>query len=430
METELFFYNDKHEEYTFLQNGLIMSGHHCLNSIESRYKKNTLSKISEEHIEKKYSNAKINKLTFFLTNDCNLKCSYCYQHHKEKKLLSLETFRNSLNFLVKEFNLSDRLQIIFFGGEPLFSFEQMKIMVDICKNEYSQFFKPTFSITTNGTLLKENLLPFFIENKFYIMVSVDNGKDIHDRHRLFLNGNPSYDIVIKNIKEIAQLYPISIRTTIPAEYRNIREFAEELEKIGIFKLKFLFAQESFSSFEEAKKIIDQTYNDVSQHVIDSIRNKKYFNYEHITDILIKLHFGLNSTKVHPCVAGISELAINTNGDISMCQRFFDFAENTIGNTIYDKNYSDQKRKTMMCNLSLFSRNKNNECLKCWARYLCGGTCYYDSQIEHNNINIQSEFECYRMRKLIEICLIIYSSTVNDEPDFYNNLLYLNKHRLI
>ncbi len=94
METELFFYNDKYEEYTFLQNGLIMSGHHHLESIESCYKKNTLLKVTAEDIEKKYSNAKINKLTFFLTNDCNLKCSYCYQHHKEKKLLSLTTLRS------------------------------------------------------------------------------------------------------------------------------------------------------------------------------------------------------------------------------------------------------------------------------------------------------------------------------------------------
>ena len=426
----MFFYNDKYEEYTFLQNGLIMSGHHHLESIESCYKKNTLLKVTAEDIEKKYSNSKINKLTFFLTNDCNLKCSYCYQHHKEQRTLSIEVFKNTLDFLIKNCNYSNQLQIVFFGGEPLLSFEQMKIMVDICKDEYSQFFKPSFSITTNGTLLKENLLPFFIGNKFYIMVSVDNGKNIHDRHRLFLNGNPSYNIVIKNIKEISQLYPISIRTTITAEYKNIREFAEELEKIGIFKLKFLFAQESFSSFEEAKKIIDQTYNDVSQHVIDSIRNKKYFNYEHVTDILIKLHFGLNGTKEHPCAAGISELAINTNGDISMCQRFFDFAENTISNIMYDKNYSDQKRMKMMCDVSLSARNKNNQCLACWARYLCGGTCYYDSQIEHNTINIQSEFECYRIRKLIETCLIIYASTVNDEPDFFNNLLYLNKHRLI
>lgn len=67
-------------------------------------------------------------ITFQITNACNLRCSYCYEHHKGTERMSIETGRKIVDYLLDlyEQNTSDFINrrtkavvLDFIGGEPL-----------------------------------------------------------------------------------------------------------------------------------------------------------------------------------------------------------------------------------------------------------------------------------------------------------------------
>ena len=60
-------------------------------------------------------------LVLSMTEDCNLACSYCYEHHKNKSCMPVETAIQAITDCFRD-NDYDELEINFFGGEPLLEF--------------------------------------------------------------------------------------------------------------------------------------------------------------------------------------------------------------------------------------------------------------------------------------------------------------------
>lgn len=154
-----------------------------------------------------------------LTQKCNLACEYCcYGHHylqsgqRRESVLPLETAQRVIRDFVN--HRLKRCSIGFYGGEPLLEFELLKQVVCFAEECAGQRgMKPEFSVTTNGTLLTDERIHFLVEHNFSVVVSIDGPKETHDRYRVFQDGlggdgrRGSFDIVIKNVRRFAELYP-------------------------------------------------------------------------------------------------------------------------------------------------------------------------------------------------------------------------------
>ncbi len=58
--------------------------------------------------------------TLYLTDDCNLKCSYCYEGNKKNKsYMSEATLEKVLNFIAQNNRPNDPIDLLLLGGEPL-----------------------------------------------------------------------------------------------------------------------------------------------------------------------------------------------------------------------------------------------------------------------------------------------------------------------
>jgi sulfatase maturation enzyme AslB (radical SAM superfamily) len=114
---------------------------------------------------------KFRHLSFIVTDDCNFKCSYCFQN-KEKKYMDLSTLEKSIDFFYPY--LDDNVDIIFFGGEPLMAFDKIKYGVQKL-SELNREGAKTFlyNVTTNGMLMNEEMLEFFNRHRFELMLSFD-----------------------------------------------------------------------------------------------------------------------------------------------------------------------------------------------------------------------------------------------------------------
>ena len=83
-------------------------------------------------------NAPVKAMCLHVSHDCNLRCKYCFadegKYHTEKReLMTAETGKRAMDYLVEHSGHRRNLEVDFFGGEPLMNFEVVKRSCGICQ---------------------------------------------------------------------------------------------------------------------------------------------------------------------------------------------------------------------------------------------------------------------------------------------------------
>lgn len=123
------------------------------------------------------------RIFIMLTNNCNLKCYYCYEIGKHIASVNVDAIKQVLitEFSNREYN---RYVVSFHGGEPFLAFQQMK---DICEWIWENYTGKNISInaTTNGTILNPIIKNWLTEHKntFKIILSLDGKASTHNVNR-------------------------------------------------------------------------------------------------------------------------------------------------------------------------------------------------------------------------------------------------------
>ncbi|MCI9174751.1 MAG: radical SAM protein [Lachnospiraceae bacterium] len=197
-----------------------------------------------EHPATKYLNIilerKVSKILLQLTQRCNLRCLYCvYSEEKNfgtrshsNKDMSYETAKKAIDFYMEHSVDCEEKVIGFYGGEPLLKFDLIKKMIEYC-NKTFRGNSIVYTITTNGTLLTDEIMDFLIRNHVYITISLDGPKAIHDKNRKLIDESGSYDIVIKNLEKLKHKcenkmqYAVNMVVDPDNDYREISDFFHE-----------------------------------------------------------------------------------------------------------------------------------------------------------------------------------------------------------
>jgi len=139
---------------------------------------------------------------------CQLGCYYCGQKHT-KDQLSESLIDKLANRILDKFAAGkySRLYIGWFGAEPLMGLPQMR---ELYRKLRAGIPTPEIpirgKIVTNGMSLKEGIF-FELIDDFHIdqiEITLDGVGDVHDAHRPLKNGEPSFDIIYKNLTQILQ----------------------------------------------------------------------------------------------------------------------------------------------------------------------------------------------------------------------------------
>ena len=151
----------------------------------------------------------VKALCLHVAHSCNLSCEYCFagegRYHGDAGLMSFETGKAALDFLVANSGFRTNLEVDFFGGEPLLDFEVIKQLVAYGRSiekEHNKHFR--FTLTTNGVRLDDEVLDFANLNMHNLVLSIDGRKEVHDRMRPFRDGSGSYDMVLPKFQKAAE----------------------------------------------------------------------------------------------------------------------------------------------------------------------------------------------------------------------------------
>lgn len=187
--------------------------------------------------------ANCRNITFQVTDDCCLKCSYCYQTHKGHNFMSKETAFKIVDLLFKMYDENDEDAVInhhtkgiildFIGGEPFMNVEvieaTMEYFLNKCYEKDHQWLTNCrASISSNGMLYFEPAVQHYLDkfgNFTSLNITLDGPKDIHDICRLDHDGKGSFDRVFAAWQDWAKrIGPQNINTKITISPENLPQF--------------------------------------------------------------------------------------------------------------------------------------------------------------------------------------------------------------
>lgn len=330
---------------------------------------------------------KISKILLQLTQRCNLRCNYCvYSEEKNfgtrnhsNKDMSYETAKKAIDFYMEHSVDCEEKAISFYGGEPLLQFDLIKKIITYC-NDVFRGHKIIYSITTNGTLLTDEIMDFLVKNQVYITVSFDGPKKIHDKNRRFVNGTGSYDVVIKNLERLKHKCENKMKCTVNMvvdpdnDYQEICNFFHEPIVKGL-NVHWNMVEED----NDIKRTGDQFASAYEyQTFLGYVRYFREKNFD-APDGLVKETFeGRAISDFHlqafdlpritapggPCVPGKMRLMADCDGNLFPCERVSETSSCMKVGSL-DTGFNLEKVSKLL-NVSQITE----ECKNCWAFTLC------------------------------------------------------------
>jgi uncharacterized protein len=364
-----------------------------------------------------------------VTNQCNLSCTYCYEYGEDKivdtengkqpKFMTEETARESVEFMLKESGDNKVAHLTFFGGETLMNFPVLAKTIAYARQRGAEIGKEVdFSLTTNATLLKPDIIEFLADNRVGVTISIDGPKEVQDKFRVFHNGAGSYDVVAPKIKELLKRHrsrPIGARVTLTSGQMDIKRIYTHLtEEMGFWEVGFAPVT---TSPTRGHAISDAGYGDMLGQFRDlayefleaSVANQHH-GFSNVKETLEELHKGVS--KAFPCGAGLGLLGVATDGDVALCHRFAGSDAHKLG-TVRD-GIDRQAQQTFLEQHHVANKT---DCSVCWARPLCSGGCYHEAHTRYGDTARPNLHYCEWIRGWTDVCLQIYGELSERNPAF-------------
>ena len=199
--------------------------------------KNKIDDTNEIRRDNKFVRAvprRLEKLDLIITTQCNGECLYCYQNREyfghTSPLMDKTSADRILDYLT--LNYDKIANVNFFGGEPILNFKIMKYLTENLRDEFSV---SSLSITSNATLIDDEIIDFLDKFNFNIILSIDGPEIINDK----LRKNLKYDKIYETIKLLCKV-GLKNNLTLNCTYTKYHEdffdknlLIEFFDKLGI-----------------------------------------------------------------------------------------------------------------------------------------------------------------------------------------------------
>ena len=324
------------------------------------------------------TNTPIKGIDIDVTNDCVLRCDYCYRGEKNKQKLNWETAVKAIDFLIKHSKDQKKIFINFMGGEPLMEFELIKRLVLYAEKKALYYgIEIYFKLVTNCVLINYNMIRFFRQHKIELCTSIDGSPESQDKHRRFPDGRGSSAIIEPKIKEILKHLPNTVaymsisNDTVDKWFENTLYLLD----LGYTKLKMQPIIENnwtTGQFECMRSELRK----ISNFYIDRYRNGNPLSIQGLFDAGLKSIVKPLRQREHHCRAGKDKFLVATDGSLYPCTGFGRIIESEsrkhweLG-SIY-KGIDEEKRKIFI-NFDCVSQTKAN-CEECVAVHSCTNSC--------------------------------------------------------
>lgn len=325
---------------------------------------------------------KVPTITFVVTENCNLNCTYCYEKHKTCSKMSEQVAKDAVDFIFSDkmspyFNLDEVGGFIveFIGGEPWLAPNIVDLVATRFKEKAFEsnhlwLQNSMFNMTTNGTLYFTKPVQKVLKkhmNKMSMSITIDGDKNLHDACRVFHDGKGSYDVVVDAIKDwnkkTANRHTNTKVTIAPENVIYLYDaFVHLWEEVGVEFLSSNCVFENVWEPEHAQILYDELIK-VADYLID---NDLYGTY-YTSFFEEQIGQAERNHDKNACGGNGQMLAIGTDGKLYPCMRFMNFSlayreEKCIGDIYKGINMDDPWLNDLKA-ITIESQS-TEECLKC------------------------------------------------------------------
>lgn len=355
-------------------------------------------------------------ITFQVTDNCNLACTYCYQINKGKHVMPLSVAQKFIDMLLENneytkqyIDTENTIACIldFIGGEPLLEIDLIDDIIQYFVKRAIELNHPwqynyRVSICSNGVLYNTEKVQKFMQkyrNILSFSISIDGNKELHDSCRVFPDGSGSYDIAIAGVQHFRENFydvPSTKMTIAPGNVNYLYDAIINLIDIGYkdISLNCVFeegwtTEHASIMYKELTKIANYLLdNDLEDKIYLSIFDERLFCPKDPRD------------DTNWCGGNGKMLALDWKGDIYPCLRYMESSLGNevspyiIGNVNDGLNCKPEHQKCVEC-LQKVNRltQSTQECIDCPIAEGCAWCQAYNYQASGGDINKRATYIC-------------------------------------
>lgn len=392
---------------------------------------------------------KIRSLGLETTTRCNFRCKYCAfsGHYPEKRIhgsrdMDWNTAKNAIDiFMNHSSKVEQKKNIGFWGGEPMLNFSLIQKVVDYVEKKYpgEDMF---YNFTTNASLFNDENIDFFIKHKFYIQVSLNGPRHIHDKYRVDIKGKGTFDKIVRGLRRIREIdsdyydecINFSCTLTPGTDHEEVVSFfsKHELLKTKEFfgitgvnpKDTTFFEEYGYVSQEEMEKILKLYWRAA---INGTLENEKFIEqyYQSAMMRFFKRCRSRLGDRVQPngcCIPMLKKMHVDVNGYIHLCERMPTY--NPLGNV----NTKGIDYNAIVKTVEEYTSNSLQDCRKCWAARLCMA-CFKDFLKNNKWYDDDRKELCEGIRSKILNDLATYSFILENNPQAFDYMHNFKKPKL-
>ncbi len=370
----------------------------------------------------------LSTLVLNVNTGCNLSCTYCYKEDLAKpaagRKMDFATAARRVDLLLEAGAARERINIVFFGGEPLTNVALIKQVVDYAEGAAVRAGKSMdFSMTTNATLLTPALIDYFDAHRFGMSVSMDGPKIIHDRHRKSVGGRGTYEVVARKVGMLLERYrsrPVGARVTLGGGTTEVEAIHAHLRgEIGFHEVGYApvtAAAEAGHALSDAELAeVQQAFERLGEDYRRSALRGANNGFPNMHQLMTDLHQGRR--KSLPCGAGVGLLAVDGDGDLNLCHRFTGSELPAFGNVATG---IDGARLGAFIDKAI--DREGTHCETCRIRNLCAGGCYHESYARFGDPHHRTYHYCDLLRRWVDFGVRVYADIQRHHPEFFTRHL--------
>ncbi len=367
-------------------------------------------------------NNNVNNVTLQVTQECNFKCRYC-SYATDNNIsrthlnanMSWEIAQKSIDFLYNHSSYANKVNISFYGGEPLLNFPLIKKAVHYA-NELFLTKTVQYVMTINGSIMSSDIMDFIVKNNFYLTISFDGDKQVQNKHRVFRkNGLGTFDVVYKNVSLLRENYPDYFAKNVlllPVLFNDesdidVKNFFVSCMNIPEDKIAITTAEMRGIDYRESFYVMNNNYNSSRGYFRDFETNIEFM------DSCFADKYPINKKWHHrgPCIPGVQKLFVDIHGILYPCEKCIDDLGLAIGDVRigFDK---DQIFRYLNV-----GKLTENECKKCWATRFCDICALRCFDVETSTLKKETKLTACKLEKektleYLKDCIDNNNKTIN------------------
>jgi uncharacterized protein len=307
----------------------------------------------------------------------------------------------ALDVLFDESFGAPRLSIVFFGGEPLIHLGLIEAVAERAgERAVAEGRSVSFHVTTNGTLLTPDVASRLAAIDAAVLVSVDGDRAGHDAHRRFHDGAGSYDVSASTVARYPAGFTAGARATVTEASPALVDLTRHLTGLGFTTVHLSPVSGSPLSPAFATRLCAE-FEALARVELENVRAGRTPVVGNFVEGVLAIEGG--SPRRLPCGAGARYLSVSADGTLSLCHRFAGNGAFAVGDVV--GGFYREAVAGILGGLSAGAA----ECGGCWARWLCGGPCFFDLAASPGDAVGERASRCRIRRRVLELSMWLYAS---------------------